>query len=107
MSVRIYCNGDDQIYIEAHGIETQHDGDDRRIFVGDAKGGLMIHIVYGDNEIGVWSFGLAQVDEGIPVPWPVRVENPRPGDQIGDQHSLALVVDCPPGTPVQVMPDDE
>lgn len=101
--VRIYGNSDDQIYVEQDGNRSQHDGDGKTFLVGDSRGGLFVRIAYGVGcSIGVWRIEVSQIDEGIPLPWATRIENPRETD-----HSLAIVIECPAGTPVSEAPQDE
>lgn len=103
--IRIYGNSDDQIYTEVDGKRQQHDGDDETFLVGGAGtvGGCFVSVRYGVGcSIGVWRIEVSQIDEGIAVPWAMRIENAPETD-----HSLALVIDCPAGTPLQKSPSEE
>jgi hypothetical protein len=65
--------------------------------IGDASsGGCVVRIRYGAGCVAVWRIEVSQIDEAISLPWATRIENPHDTD-----HSLALVIDCPPGTPMQ------
>jgi hypothetical protein len=110
MAIRFWGNSDDQMYVGQDGASKQHAGDHARFVVVDRdQGGILVDLRYAVEEgVGAWTIGLAQIGDEIPCPWPVRVENattsdahaPRP-DNIGGQHSLVCVIDCPPGTPVE------
>ncbi len=102
--VRIYGLSDDQILVHADGTTAQHDGDDRSFMVGDSKrGGIIVRMQYGVGcSIGVWRADISQIDEGIAIPWPVRIEVSREAN-----YSIAVIVECPAGTPVDVMAEPE
>ncbi len=102
--VRIHGISDDHITVHYDGVAQQHDGDDRSFLIGDSKrGGIIVRMRYGVGcSIGVWRADISQIDEGVRIPWPVMIENARESN-----YSIAVVVDCPAGTPVDVMAADE
>jgi len=61
--------------------------------VGDINNGVIVIVHYAAEKesAGVWRVAAEQVDEDKPCPWPIRIETKH-------GYSLALVVDCPPGT---------
>lgn len=98
MGVRISGYSDDVVVV-------QHDGEAREVpcltghvavHVGPEGSALVVRAEYGPPRSGpVWRLSVEQEDEHVPLPGSVRVEP-------GGDYSLAIVVDCPPGTPVRV-----
>ena len=104
--IRIYGASDDLVEFEGDVTgEVGCYGVPVLIRVGSDEAGLRIVASYaayaeefGSDAPG-WAFGVATVngngsgddDEGK-IPWPVRIERER--------YSTAIVIDCPPGTPV-------
>ena len=94
--IRIYGASDDLVEIE----DSAGDGDeidcyDRgvEILVDDPHhGGVIVRADYAPKGAGaVWQFGLRQLDEDVPIPWPVHIE--------AKGYSVHVVIECPPGTP--------
>ena len=101
--VRIYGNSDDQVYVERDGTKEQITAYRAVSFlIGDATGGAIVRIDYGTEGAAVWRIEVSQIDEGIALPWPLRFENVRETD-----HSLAVVIECPPGTPCEKMAEEK
>lgn len=65
-----------------------------RIQVGDRAGGLIVKMAYG-KRAGVWSACVEQIDEEVPIPWPVSITVSDRG------YSVIVNIDCPDGVPVQ------
>jgi hypothetical protein len=79
--MRIYGASDDLIEIEQGTVtdEIYADRDDRAVLlVGGAA---------------VWQVAVEPVDEGVAIPWPVRVE--------AFGYTACVLIDCPQGTPVR------
>jgi hypothetical protein len=73
---------------------------DVHVTIGGEGGGVHVILRYGaGNRAGVWGAEIAQLEEGIPIPWPVTIRHQeiRPG-RIG--YSVAVEIDCPAGIPV-------
>lgn len=109
--LRIYGNSDDQVYVEQDGLRRQLavavQDDEVTIGIGlnaQPAGGCFVTMRYGAGCIGVWTATVAQIDEGIPIPWPIRIEMAKPEDNIGPVHSVAVVIECPPLTPWETGP---
>lgn len=98
--LKIYGASDDLVRLE--GLISDEIGcynQDVRIKVGTDDGGLRVTMRYGAQHSAVWSAEVAQIDEDIPIPWPVTVKTQgRRDDDVG--YSVAIVVDCPDDTPV-------
>lgn len=93
--LRIYGASDDLVEIEGDVSEELGARDRQRtITIGDDKGGLRVIAKYAPGSRAVWRLSVEPIDEEVPIPWPVHVELAEPG------YSCAVVVDCPPGTPV-------
>ena len=89
--IRIFGHSDD--CFEIRGDEKEEFGAINKrveILIGDKTAGVVVGGRFGDT--GVWEFDVCQVDEGVPVPWPIAIETEH-------EYSLAVVVRCPPGTP--------
>ena len=87
--IRIYGASDDLIEIE--GITGGNAGDnhlelngDRAVLIfGDKTGGVCVVMKYHDIRMipdrseghGCWSAQIVQIDEGIPIPWPVTLKH--------------------------------
>lgn len=91
--IRIYGHSDDVVVIDNHGDLDEAGAFDssKTITIGGEGEGLQVVAKYG--KAGVWQFTLRQVDEGVDCPWPVRIERQH-------EYSLAVVIDCPSGTPI-------
>jgi hypothetical protein len=111
--IRIFGNSDDQVYVIQDGTKRQIDvrGDEVTIGVGlnsNHVGGCFVTMHYGVGcSIAIWTATIAQIDEEIPIPWPIRIETATAKEQIGGIHSVAVIIDCPPGTSWQVGPPEE
>jgi hypothetical protein len=95
--IRIYGHSDDCICLDGDIVDEVGAYDEgRTITIGGEGEGLEVRAEY----VGVWKFTLNQVDADVPVPWPIRVETEH-------GYSLAVVIECPPGTPVTWDGDDD
>jgi hypothetical protein len=103
--IRIFGNSDDQVYVEQDAQRRQIGvpGDEVTIGVGlnaTPAAGCFVTMHYGVGcSIGVWTATIAQIDEGIQIPWPIRIETAKAEENVGPVHSVAVVIECPPGTP--------
>lgn len=99
--LKIYGASDDLVELEGF-IRDEVDCYDKpvQIKVGTDDSGLIITMRYG--VLGaVWSAELSQLDEDVPIPWPVTVVTQgRREDDVG--YSVAVCIDCPDDTPVAV-----
>jgi hypothetical protein len=108
--IRIFGNSDDQVYVEQDGQRRQLDVDHEEVTVGvglnaQPAAGCFVTMHYGVGcSIGVWSTTIAQIDEGVPIPWTIRIETAKVEENIGPVHSVAVVIECPPGTPWETCP---
>ena len=99
--IRIYGASDDIVEIEGDVNEETSPG--RSIVIGTkVDGGLVVSMKYGVGA-AVWQARVRQIDEGIPVPWPVTIGNAEPhGFPDPQTYSVLVTIDCPAGTPVFV-----
>lgn len=94
--IKVYGASDDLVEIEGDVRDEIGSTGGGQVIIGDEAGGIRIVAKYAVAKgIGVWRLGVEPIDEDVPVPWPVRVEQTERG------YSLAVIVDCPPGTPVK------
>jgi hypothetical protein len=95
--MRIYGASDDLIEIEQGTVkdEIYADRDDRAVLlVGTERSGLVVTLTYAPRrDAAVWQVAVEPVDEGVPIPWPVRVE--------AFGYTACVLSDCPQGTPVR------
>lgn len=79
----------------------------RSILIGTVKGGLVVRGEYapktrapknGIGDGGTWQFAIDLVDEGVPIPWEVRIEM--------EGYSPHVVIDCPADTPWRELKND-
>lgn len=97
--IRIYGHSDDVVCIDGDVRDELGAYDrERTITVGGEGEGLEVTAVYSDS--GTWQFSLRQLDEDVPMPWGVRIVPEH-------AYSLAVIVECPPGTPVDFGEEDE
>lgn len=72
--------------------------------VGDDAGGCEVVMVYDSPILGgkaaVWTGCVRQLSENVPIPWPIGIESVDRDGRPGAGYSVAVVIDCPPGTPV-------
>ena len=71
--------------------------------IGGSDGGCDVVMFYDSPNLhggAAWTAGIRQIDEDIPVPWPVRVETVDRYGKPGLGYSMGMTVACPPGTPV-------
>jgi len=99
--------GDDVVYFggfeEGDDLDDEVDAPDREVcfFVGDRAGGVAVHMRYaplGSPCGAAWTATVMQIDEGVPIPWPVRIglpDEPAP-------YTVEVTIDCPIGTPFTV-----
>jgi hypothetical protein len=110
--IRIFGNSDDQVYVEQDGKRCQLDvkGDEVVIGVGlnaSPAAGCFVTMHYGVGcSIAVWTATVAQIDENILIPWLIRIENAKLEEQVGWIHSVAVVIECPPGTPWEIVAEE-
>lgn len=108
MGFRIYGHSDDVVVLDTEGVQTevQTHGRGIRFTFGTAKeGGLVVEVRYGvDEELGVWTTKLHQIDEGVPIPWTIGLtEHPVTGfyGKPAKSYSLCLnLVGNTTGVPV-------
>ncbi len=97
MKVKVYGASDDLVEIEGIPVPDEIGAWDREVAVrigGD--NGLVVKNRH-DGKIG-WITSVhmgPRVDDGDPLLWPVSVEMSPTG------YSLAVIVECPDGTPVE------
>lgn len=102
--IRISGCSDDTLVVEGPaafvGGKNDHDtcardGVHVEVAIGDV---LIVRGFYGVpwNTLGLWTLGVEPMDEDRPVPWPVRVVTSARG------YSMAIEVDCPEDTRVEV-----
>jgi hypothetical protein len=97
--IHIYGASDDLLEVEGNNPGCDEYGCPERgiaITIGDETGGLRVFARYAVGPRGVWRLAVEPIDEGVPIPWPVRVEMAESG------YSCAVVVDCPVTVPVRV-----
>jgi len=98
--LRIYGASDDLVVIEGH--VDDEVSPSRSITIGTEAGGVVVSMKYGVGA-GVWQARVRQIDEGIPVPWPVTIGNAEPSGSPDPQtYSVLVTIDCPADTPVFV-----
>jgi len=93
--LRIYGHSDDCVEIEGD-VNDEIGAFERArvITIGGEGEGVIVRAAYApDSSAGVWRLSVELVEEGVPCPWPIRIE-PR------HSYSQQIVIDCPPGTPV-------
>lgn len=96
--LKFYGHSDDCLEIAGHHSDELGAYDrEVAILVGTREAGVIVRGRYAPGEGAVWCFSAEQVDEGVEVPWPMRYA-------VEHVYSLALIIDCPAGTPVQVLP---
>jgi hypothetical protein len=97
MAIRIYGHSDDCIEIEGD-VDDELGAYDRErcITVGGEGEGIEVRVSYH----GTWRFAVSMIDEDVPCPWSIRIE-PKHG------YSQQVVIDCPPGTPVDFDEKDD
>lgn len=98
--MKIYGASDDLVEIEdcnAHD-EIGCYGGMVRLLVGTPTAGLYVVMQYAGGRVpgGVWHATIAQVDEGIAIPWPVNIDVTQRG------YSVEVNIDCPKETPVAI-----
>lgn len=98
MGLTIYGSSDDLVELEGE-VREEINADHAEIRIGTDLCGLVVTADYAPRKAGgaVWRLAVEQVDEDVPLPWPVRVE-PR------HAYSPQVVIDCPPGTTVTWTP---
>lgn len=101
--LRFYGHSDDLACISGD-IEDEVQAYDRvtRFVLGDGNDRLVIELEYGFGNGAVWGARVYQIAEGAAILWPVRVEAQPPVSSSNAPYSVAVVVDCPPGTMVRV-----
>lgn len=104
--IRIYGASDD--LVEFDGVtkpeEIDCHGQDVHLVIGQAEAkeganasGLRVWLHYTD--LGVWAATVLQIEEGVPIPWPVHVVHAMRGaSEIG--YSVVVEIDAPKDTPV-------
>jgi hypothetical protein len=99
--IKIYGHSDDCVEI-AGDVDEELSAYDRgrTITIGGEGEGLEVVAQYGPGKSAVWQFTVRMVDEGVPCPWPIRIVTEH-------EYSLAVVIDCPPGTPVSWDGEDD
>lgn len=82
--LKIYGASDD--LVEMEGCVNEEIGSYDAATTITIGGALVVTAQYGKDGGSVWAFTLRQVDEDVPLPWPVRVEFQHP-------YSLAAALD--------------
>jgi len=96
--IKIYGHSDDVVVIDGDITDELGAFDRERVItIGGEGEGLQITVEYSNT--GTWQFALRQLDEDVPMPWPIRVVPEH-------AYSLAVIVDCPPETPVDFDEDE-
>lgn len=87
--IRIYGHSDDCIEIEGSVKDEIGAWDKpRAITITDRIGqGVRVLAQYAPGDAAVWRFSVEQLDEDVPVPWPIRI-TPAHG------YSVAVEIDC-------------
>ena len=102
--IRISGHSDDIVEIDVHGRGDEIGCINKpaviTITAKDAIQGCRVIGEYAPGEAAVWRFAVEQVDEDVPMPWPVRFV-PKHG------YSLEVQVDCPPDVKVEWTPRAE
>jgi len=97
--IKIYGHSDDVVVIMGDITDELGAFDRERVItIGGDGEGLEVTAIYAKG--GTWKFSLRQIDEDVPMPWPVRIVPAH-------AYSLAVIVDCPPGTPVDLEEEPE
>lgn len=96
--IRIYGCSDDLIEIESDDGKVGEelnviDPPRATIKLGDDNGGVKVKMKYGSW--GCWSATIEQLNEGVMIPWPIRVTQHQNG------YSIKVEIDCPSDTPVK------
>jgi hypothetical protein len=89
--IRIYGSSDDLVEIEGGGHDDEIGAYDkpRCIEITNAEGhGVRVVAEYAPGSVGVWRMAVEQIDEDVPIPWPIRVVTEH-------GYSVAVVIDCP------------
>ncbi len=73
---------------------------------GERARGVRVVMTYAPEGYGpVWGATVGQFDEGADIPWAVTIKHgPKKGYPNPRSYSAMVVVDCPPGTPVEIRP---
>jgi len=96
--IEVYGYSDD--LVEIRGSYREEFGPGKGVGVvhigSPASGGCVVRCWYAkfSGQAGVWAVSVEQLDEDIPIPWPVRIEVYSSG------YSTKAIVECPDGTPV-------
>src|ERR1700748_2438502 len=101
--IKIYGRSDDLVVIE--GDVYDETSSSKSILIGTEQSGCVIKMKYGSKKAGlpVWTASIRQIDEGVLIPWLVRIENAPPAGMPNPQsYSVMVIIDCPPGTPIKV-----
>lgn len=96
-----YGSSDDLIEIEGAVREEFCVYGDAEVIVFGPSGSLRVLASYGGGGDGTWAFGVGQIEEGHPIPWPVRIETSE-----RNAYSVALVIDCPDYVQVKLIEDE-
>lgn len=100
MGIRIYGVSDDLTVID--GDVHEEGGATSTVTVGTVTGGVVVGMRY-KGPAPVWSATVRQIDEGVPIPWPVTIScAPASGLPDPRSYSAMVTIDCPPGTPVRI-----
>jgi hypothetical protein len=72
----------------------------------DTGGGCAVTIAYDGLDSDVWSGKVEQLDEDVPIPWPVQIYTAEPGEGLpatktGCGFAVVVEVGCPPGTKLE------
>ncbi len=91
--IKLSGYSDDNVEIEGDYEDEilAYDRESTDFVIGTPEGGVRVGMAYSD--LGVWMATLSPLKEGVPIPWPVRIE--------AGGYTIVAIVDCPPGTPVQ------
>lgn len=94
--IRIYGHSDDVVVVKGDVVEELGAFGRRRcITIGGEGEGVEVRAEYApkNSKGATWQFSINLLDEDVPCPWPIRIETEH-------VYSQAVVIDCPPGTPV-------
>ena len=72
--ITVYGYSDDLVEMEGHPQMTDEFGGETALIFGNKDfGGVRIEMRYAGP--GVWAATIQQLDEGVPIPWDIRVKH--------------------------------
>lgn len=96
--IRISGHSDDIIEIDVHGASDEIGAFSRPVAITikakEAIQGCRVIGEYAPGDAAVWRFAVEQIDEDVPMPWPVRFAKKH-------GYSLEVQIDAPPDVTVE------